>query len=510
MNKQNDSIMNINLAQSKDVDLKEEKSCLVLPLYNDLLRLQSDVLLEEDSAALKLLIDRKVVTGKASSNYFYATPGKKYQGVLILGLGESTSFTAEVLRRAAGKAQEILATNQINHVYFDISFSKDLPAEAFLEGLSLAQYRFETYKHPGDCANQITVDTVTIIHDEDAPAETIRNNCQQQLKICRAANLARNYANTAANEMTPETLAQVATQIAASKRDSCSCMVLDEAQMKALGMGALLGVAQGAETAPKLIVLEYRHPKASNTIALVGKGVTFDTGGISLKPAGKMHEMKFDMCGAAAVLGTFIAISELNPVLNVVVVIPAVTNMPDGRAQTPGDIVRAYNGKTIEVLNTDAEGRLILADALAYTIDKYKPDCIVDIATLTGAAVIALGHVAAAVLGTDDTLVEGLLAAGAETGELLWRLPLWNDYEKQMEGTFADLSNIGPDREAGTITGAAFLKAFTASTPWAHLDIAGTAYGIKNKSYLDSKYASGFGVRLLTNWLLRKADNGRN
>ena len=278
--------------------------------------------------------------------------------------------------------------------------------------------------------------------------------------------------------------------------------------MAELGMNALLGVARGGSEAPKLIFLEYRHPEAVRTVALVGKGVTFDSGGISLKPPSKMHEMKFDMCGAAAVLCTMMAVSHLKPVINVIGVIPAVTNMPDGRAQTPGDIVRAYNGKTIEVQNTDAEGRLILADALAYTVDTCKPDVIVDIATLTGAAVVALGHVAAAVLGTDDAVVNGLVASGEATGEVLWRLPLWRDYEKQMEGTFADLSNVGPDREAGTITGAAFLKAFVGNTPWAHLDIAGTAYGVKNKPYLESKYATGFGVRLFTHWLLGQAGNG--
>ena len=191
-----------------------------------------------------------------------------------------------------------------------------------------------------------------------------------------------------------------------------------------------------------------------------------------------MREMKFDMYGAAAVLATLMALSHLKPAINVIGVVPAVTNMPDGCAQTPGDIVRAYNGKTIEVQNTDAEGRLILADAMAYTVEQYKPDRIVDIATLTGAVVIALGQCAAAILGTDDTTINQLIKTGDKTGERLWRLPLWEEYEKMMEGTHAELSNVGPDREAGTITAAAFLKQFVGDTPWTHLDIAGVAYGV--------------------------------
>jgi leucyl aminopeptidase len=271
--------------------------------------------------------------------------------------------------------------------------------------------------------------------------------------------------------------------------------------MAELGMNALLGVARGGEEPPKLIFLEYRHPDAERTVALVGKGVTFDSGGISLKPAGKMHEMKYDMCGAAAVLCTLMAVTHLKPAVNVVGVIPAVTNMPDGRAQTPGDIVRAYNGKTIEVQNTDAEGRLILADAMAYAVEQYKPDCLVDIATLTGAVVIALGHFAAGVLGTDENTIAQLTQVGEQTGERLWPLPLWRDYEKLMEGEHADLVNVGPERQAGTITGAAFLKNFVGDTPWVHIDIAGVAYGVKHISYLSSKYATGFGVRLFIRWL---------
>jgi len=218
-----------------------------------------------------------------------------------------------------------------------------------------------------------------------------------------------------------------------------------------------------------------------------------------------MHEMKFDMCGAAAVLGAMRTVVQTRPPINVVCVAPAAENVVGSRAQKPGDIVRAYNGKTIEVNNTDAEGRLILADALAYTVEHYQPDKIVDLATLTGAAIVALGHYAAGVMATDDDLYASLQAAADATGERIWRLPLWDDYSKLIEGTHADLSNIGPAREAGTIVGGCFLKEFVGDTPWAHIDIAGTAWGGKNIPYLNPKHATGYGVRMLSEWIRREA-----
>lgn len=503
-----DMITKINVLKPGEAVFEEGDTCLVVPCFYKDFPLESAVLAEEDEVVLQALADREILTGKMKSYYYLPTPGRAYKGVLVLGLGLRADFNAEVLRRCVGVAVAPLKRNRVRHIYLDVSHFEALPLDAFVEGLNLGQYTFDTYKSSEDNNVPVAVGELTILVSDDVDEQAVGLACRQSALVSLAANGARHFANTAANDMTPEKLARAALEIATMEDSQCSCIILEREHMAALGMNALLGVAKGGEEEPKLILLEYRHPEASRTTALVGKGVTFDSGGISLKPAGKMHEMKFDMCGAATVLCTLMAISHLKPAINVIGVIPAVTNMPDGRAQTPGDIVRAYNGKTIEVLNTDAEGRLILADALAYTIDKYNPDCIVDIATLTGAAVVALGHVAAAVLGNDDDIVNGLIASGEITGELLWRLPLWRDYEKQMEGAFADLSNIGPDREAGTITAAAFLKAFVGNTPWAHLDIAGTAYGVKNKSYLESKYATGFGVRLFTRWLLEQAGNG--
>ena len=504
-----DMITRINVVKTEEVAFEDVETCLVVPAYQKEFPLSSAVLTEEDELVLQALADKEVITGKAKTSYYLPAPSRGYKGVLVLGLGKRDELGAETVRRAAGDAVSKFGAHRVRHVYLDVSGFAEMPVEAFVEGVNLGQYVFDAYKKAEVDEQPTLVSEITVIIADDVDAESVGASCQVAALLSLAANGARHFANTAANDMTPSTLATAAEEIAHTADSQCVCTVLDHEKMAALGMNALLGVARGGEEPPKLIILDYRHPDAKRTVALTGKGVTFDSGGISLKPSAKMHEMKFDMCGAAAVLATMMAVTHIKPAINVIGVVPAVTNMPDGRAQTPGDIVRAYNGKTIEVKNTDAEGRLILADAMAYTVEKYKPDCMVDIATLTGAVVIALGQCAAAILGTDDDAIEQLIKTGERTGERLWRLPLWEDYEKMMEGTHADLCNIGPDREAGTITAAAFLKQFVGDTPWVHLDIAGTAYGLKNVSYLKSKYASGFGVRLFTRWLMELAQEGK-
>jgi leucyl aminopeptidase len=270
--------------------------------------------------------------------------------------------------------------------------------------------------------------------------------------------------------------------------------VLGQAELEAKGMGGLLAVSQGGPQEPKLIVLRYAGGGSGPTLGLVGKGVTFDTGGISLKPGAGMHEMKMDMSGAAAVLEATAAIAELGLPLNVITVVPSTENMPSGTAVKPGDVITQYNGKTVEVNNTDAEGRLILADALAYAVE-LGAEQLVDLATLTGAVVIALGSTYAAVIANDDELADEVIRAGEESGELTWRLPLHPEFKELMKGTVADLSNLASKRKAGTITAAAFLEEFVGETPWAHVDIAGTAWDV-GRPYTGND-ASGFGVRLL-------------
>jgi len=311
-------------------------------------------------------------------------------------------------------------------------------------------------------------------------------------------NIARELGNLPGNICTPTYLASEAKKLS-RRYKSISTKVLSEKQMAELGMGSLLSVSAGSEEPAQLIVMEYKGAaKSQKPHALVGKGITFDTGGISLKPGSGMDEMKFDMCGAASVFGTMNTIAQLEPKINIVAVVAAAENMPSGQATKPGDVVTSMAGKTIEVLNTDAEGRLVLCDALSY-VEKYKPQSVIDIATLTGACVIALGSHATGLFSNNDELAQSLLASGNKTGDRAWHMPLWDDYKKQLKSNFADLANIG-GREAGSITAACFLSHFTESYPWAHLDIAGTAWlSGANKG------ATGRPVPLLSDYLLSKA-----
>lgn len=494
--------MNILVSEAKNVAWPESNACLVLPVFEKAWPMESVLLQAEHELALQVLFDREVFSGKAEEVFFLPSSGATYAGVLLVGLGKADAVAAEVVRRAAGKATAALRAQRIAAVVLDVKDAPALVAAAFVEGVILGQYDFDVYKEAPKTA-QVKVAQIVAATDDGADLQALQVQCELAALLCLSTNGARHLANTPPNDLTPTALAEFALGIA---RDSgCECTVLDEAQMASLGMNALLGVARGSGQPPKLIILRHHHADNAPTVAIVGKGVTFDSGGISIKPADGMHEMKYDMCGAAAVLCTMMNIVELKPAINVVCVVPSVENMTGDHAQRPGDIVKAYNGKTIEVLNTDAEGRLILADAMAFVVDKYKPDAIVNLATLTGAVVVALGHYAAGIFSNDDALSEALLAAGETTGERLWRLPLWPEYEKLIESPHADLANIGPRGEAGSITAAAFLKQFVGETPWAHLDIAGTAWGAKNIAYLDTKHASGYGVRLLTKWIMDRA-----
>ena len=305
--------------------------------------------------------------------------------------------------------------------------------------------------------------------------------------------------------MKPKDIAAEAKKIA--KQYNMECNVLEEKDMKKLGMGMLLGVSRGSTEPAKLVVMEYRHHKAKQKVAFVGKGVTFDSGGISLKPGKNMDEMKFDMCGAAAVLGAMKVIGQVNPKLNIVAVIPTTENLPDGNAQRPGDIVTAHNGKRVEILNTDAEGRLILGDALSYVVKEFKPDAIVDLATLTGACISALGHLTTAAITNNDKLMEQVHNAGIKSGDRVWQLPSFPEYGESIKGKYADLQNIGVG-DSGTIIGGLFLEHFINGTPWVHLDIAGTSWNVKHISYHPNSGATGVGVRLIVdlvqNWKMLK------
>jgi leucyl aminopeptidase len=410
--------------------------------------------------------------------------------VVVAGLGKLEDLDAERLRVVAALVAKEAARRKATSLAWLLPETEDdnAAAEGLVTGTILGSYRFDRFKGGGsDDSRPPALESLTLLAPESVyvAASTARIGAEAQ-------NRARDLQSTPANVATPSFLAARAEEIAASSKD-ISVEVLGCEEVAAKKMGGLIAVSQGSEEDPCLIVLHYAGGHATR-LGLVGKGVTFDTGGISLKPGAGMEEMKYDMSGAAAVLEAVAAIAEVGLGIDVVAVVPATENMPSGTAIKPGDVITQYDGTTVEVNNTDAEGRLILADALAYAIE-LGADLVVDLATLTGAVVIALGSTYAGVIANDDYLAREVESAGIATGELTWRLPLHPEYTKLMKGTVADLSNLASKREAGTATAGAFLAEFVGETPWAHVDIAGTAWNV-GRAYT-GKDASGYGVRLL-------------
>jgi leucyl aminopeptidase len=411
---------------------------------------------------------------------------------LVMGLGKREELDAERSRVVAALAAQAAGKLEATSLAWQLPESDDgdALAEGIVTGTVLGAYRFDRFKSKDpDEPVPPALESLTLLASADVAAAA------EAARICaEAQNRARDLQGLPSNVATPSYLAARAEEIAASS-DALSVEVLGRDEMIAKEMGGLVAVSKGTAEEPKLIVLRYAGRGAGKTLGLVGKGVTFDTGGISLKTPGGMHEMKMDMSGAAAVLETVAAVAELGLGIDLVAVIPSTENMPSGTAVKPGDVITQYNGKTVEVNNTDAEGRLILADALAYAVEQGA-ERIIDIATLTGAVMIALGSTYAALISNDDDLAAEVEEVGRETGELVWRLPLHPEYKALTKGTVADLTNASAKRKAGTIYAGSFLEEFVGETPWAHLDIAGTAWDV-GREYT-GKDGSGFGVRLLT------------
>ena len=411
--------------------------------------------------------------------------------VLVVGLGKRSEMDAERARVAAALAVQEAGRVEATSLAWALPQSEDdaATAEGLVTGTILGSYRFDRFlsRDPDDPPPP-SVESLTLAGPEGvaAAAEAARVAAEAQ-------NRARDLQSLPSNVATPSFLARRAEEIAAA-HDTVSAEVLGREQIVEKKMGGLVAVSQGTAEEPKLIVLRHAGGGSGPTLGLVGKGVTFDTGGISIKPSAGMQEMKMDMSGAAAVLEAVAAIAELGLAVNLIAVVPSTENMPSGTAIKPGDVITQYNGKTVEVNNTDAEGRLILADALAYAVE-LGAERIVDLATLTGAVMIALGSTYAAVISNDDELAGEVVEAGEVTGELAWRLPLHPEYKELTKGTVADLTNASSKRKAGTIYAAAFLEEFVGDTPWAHVDIAGTAWDV-GRPYTGND-ASGYGVRLL-------------
>ena len=458
---------------------------------------------QASQGALKRQLARSGFDGAiGKTQMLHELPGLAAQRLLAVGLGAAGKLDARELRKAFSAAGRVLATASVADALFAVTADPTgLPVRATARDLVTctdeALYRFDHLKSK-PAAPKVPLSRVTLLAADRSAANALRRGITEGEAIAAGSRLAKDLGNLPGNICTPTYLAAEARKVARGQR-KLRVEVLEQRDMARLGMGALLSVARGSRQPPKLIVMHYRGaPARTPPLVLVGKGLTFDAGGISLKPAADMDQMKYDMCGGAAVIGTLAACVRLDLPLNVVGVVPSSENLPDGNANKPGDVVTSMSGQTIEVLNTDAEGRLILCDALTYS-ERFKPAAVVDVATLTGACVVALGHHASGLFTADETLADELLAAGAATGDRSWRLPLWEDYQDQLDSNFADMANIG-GKSAGAIIGACFLARYAKAFPWAHLDIAGTAWRTGS-----DKGATGRPVPLLTQWLLQRA-----
>jgi leucyl aminopeptidase len=428
-------------------------------------------------------------------------PGVSAEQVLLVGGGAKNTVSERDFRRISGGSVKTLQSANVSHV---INFLSELTVENHdlawkirqtVESVSSAFYNFN-FKSEKAPASKIKEVTIYVPEKKNLPAAEIA--LKQAVAITNGMTLTKDLANTPSNICTPTWLAEQARQMAKS-HSKISIKVLEESDMKKLGMGAFLSVTKGTAQAAKLVALEYKGAAAKQApVALVGKGITFDTGGISLKPSESMVGMKYDMCGAATVIGVLQAAAELKLPINVVGILAIAENMPGGNASKPEDIVTSMSGITIEILNTDAEGRLVLCDALSYC-ERFKPAAVIDIATLTGAVVVGLGHHATGLLSNNDKLAQELLAAGQETYDRAWQLPLWDEYQDQIKTPFADIANTG-GRGAGTITAACFLSRFTKKYHWAHLDVAGTAAMMAGVD----RYATGRPVPLLMQYLINR------
>jgi leucyl aminopeptidase len=478
---------------------RHRTECAILPVFDDS-RLHGAT--KEFDRASRGSIAKLVRAGDAPSRLGSCTLVHRTQGTgaarwLLVGCGKHADFSAKRLTTALGAAINALRSGGTKEATSFLGYDTALaPAEAARHSVETARgsvYRFDELKSRTDAPLRLT--RLGLAVKDGASTADVRAGIKLGNAVADGSNLARDLGNRPANVCTPSHLADAARTIA-KRYDRMEVKVLDEADMRKLGMGALLSVTQGAAEPPRLIVLQYRGAPAKEApIALCGKGVTFDTGGISIKPAPKMDEMKFDMCGAGSVLGAMHALGELQPAVNVVAIIPACENMPGSRATRPGDIVTSLSGQTIEVINTDAEGRLILCDAITYA-KRFKPRCIIDVATLTGACVVALGHIYTGLFSNDEELAKALLEAADRSLDLAWRLPVHEEYGDSLRSNFADFANSGT-RDGGASIGANFLSRFVDGLPWAHLDIAGVAWRANA-----NKGATGRPVPLLVDYLL--------
>ena len=491
---------------------KQRSDCVIVGVYESRSLSNAAKAIDQASAGyLTSILKRGDMDGKLDATLMlHNVPNTLCERVLLVGLGKESDFTDKQYCKAVRASVKALTSSGASDV---TSFLADLAVNelntrrkvALLTEVTLdATYKFDAIKKKkdeskkGDAKKGIATVTINVAQANEVKDGKLGLADGQALAA--GVSLAKDLGNLPPNVCTPTYLAEQAQAL--GKKYDFKVKVLEQSELKKLGMGSFLGVTQGSEEPPKFIIMQHlKGKKDQKPVVLVGKGITFDTGGISLKPGSEMDEMKYDMCGAASVLGTFKTIAEMNLPLNVIGLIPTCENMPDGRATRPGDVLTSMSGLTIEVLNTDAEGRLILCDALTYA-ERFEPSAVVDIATLTGACVIALGHHASGLFSNNDALAKELLAAGEASLDRAWHMPMWDDYQPLLDSNFADIANIG-GRAGGSITAACFLSRFAKKYEWAHLDIAGTAW----KSGKE-KGGTGRPVPLLTEFLVARANKG--
>jgi leucyl aminopeptidase len=476
-----------------------QASTLAIPVCED-----ADI--HADPEILELIARAKAIEEfsgeKDQQIIFYDRVKDALRRRLLIGVGPRKTITAETLRRFAGRAiqQAMGAKSTTIAIVAPAAELLDIQAptvcSALFEGACLANHAFTHYKEKPK--QNLLKDIAVLVSNETA--KKYKALPARIAAICQGTLMARDWVNTPANDKLPEQLAKAFES--AARQSGLHVKILDQAQLKRQKFNALLAVAAGSAHAPRLVEMVYAPRKPERTIVLVGKGVTFDTGGLNIKPSAGLQAMKGDMAGAAAVAGAMTALALLKPKQRVIGITPIVENMPSGSATRPGDIITSYAGKTVEIGNTDAEGRLILADALAYAIKTHKPDIIIDLATLTGACVVALGEKMAGVFSADDDLAGAIVAAGETTFERCWRMPLLEDYKELLKSDLADISNMPNTRYGGAITAALFLSEFTTGARWAHIDIAGPAASKKGNGYC-TPGGTGFGVRLLCELLTR-------
>lgn len=489
---------------------KTQTDVLILNYYEGSRDLEGDIAAVDKAldGAISQLINRGEINGKFREMTVLYTLGKLSPSkVAIVGLGKKADLTpekirvavAEVCRGLRQKSPESVNSVALGADVTTINF-EDV-GQAITEGALLGTYTFR--KHMTKAPDYREIQRFNIVEADREKAVLLEKGCRKGKIIADATILARDMVNEPSNIMTPTAMAEMARQL--SQKYNLGLKVIDREEMKELGMGGLLGVSQGSQQTPKLIILNYKGKESEETdIALVGKGITFDSGGISLKPSENMGEQKGDMAGGASVFGAISAIAQLKPVINVTAIVPATENLPSGTAMKPGDIITIMSGKTVEIISTDAEGRLILADALSYA-RKMGARKLVDVATLTGSCRIALGDICSGVFGNNKDLIDRIISLGSQAGELMWQLPMNDEYKELNKSDVADIKNTG-GRNAGAITAALFLSEFVESTPWVHLDIAGTFMTDKDRGY-QVKGATGVTVRTLVNlvlWLAEK------